>query len=333
MPVGSRFLTRGLDAWIGLLEALGARGTHWEWRKRAWRQSLETKLAEWENVERSVRTTTRMCRSCRTLIEGGASACPSCGASLSGVPRGGLWRLLGFMVPGVPTTSVLLVSANVGMMVLALLLWGAEGSGLLTFLSPPPIALYLLGGKYGPAISGGEPWRIITANYLHGGLLHLFVNCYTLMSLGPLIEESFGGRKLFVLYTLSGVAGFMASNYVHPQVLSIGASAALFGLLGFAIVYGRFRAGPSGRQLAGHLTRWLMYGLVMFLIPGIDNMAHLGGLAMGAVLALVIDGGEPRRGAANAAWWVASLAALAVTLGAFAMMALSYRANLEALSR
>ena len=86
---------------------------------------------------------------------------------------------------------------------LILIVWGSVGAaaGPMRFLSPPIGALYAFGAKVWPAAFHGEPWRLITANYLHGGLLHLLFNCYTLANLGPLIEESFGSRKFFTIYT------------------------------------------------------------------------------------------------------------------------------------
>ena len=333
MLVGGGFLTSVLNLWISLLEALGAKGTHWEWRKRAWQQSLETRLARLENVERAVRTTTRMCRSCRYLMEGSLSVCPSCGASMREVPRGGWMRALGLLVPMAPSVSLVLITGNVVISLVAFLKWGGgmEG-GLMRLLSPPGEALYLLGAKWGPAIQAGQIWRLVTANYLHGGLVHLAFNCYALMSLGPLIEESFGARKMFVLYTVSGVAGFALSAWWHPQSLSIGASAAIYGLLAFAVVYGKFRAGPSGRALADQLMRWLLFGLVMFLFPGFDNTAHVGGVIAGALLGLCLDPLPIRTRTEDLLWSVLGGLALLATIGSFAAMALSYSENLRQIS-
>ena len=199
-------------------------------------------------------------------------------------------------------------------------------------LSPPNEALYLLGAKWEPAIRAGQIWRLVTANYLHGGLVHLAFNCYALMSLGPLIEESFGARKTFVLYTVSGVAGFALSSWWHPDTLSIGASGAIYGLLGFAVVYGRFRAGPSGRALAEQLMRWLLFGLVMFLFPGFDNTAHVGGVIAGALLGLCLDPLPIRTRPGDLFWSLLGGAALLATIGSFAAMALSYAENLRQIS-
>ena len=130
--------------------------------------------------------------------------------------------------------------------------------------------------------------------YLHGGIIHLLFNCMALHSLGTLIEDAFGSRKLFAIYTVTGVAGFAASTYLGGHPLSVGASGAIFGLLGFAFVFGRYRGGSGGRAVADHLKTWIVYGAVMLFIPGIDNWAHAGGFGAGALLGLLVAPGEPR---------------------------------------
>ncbi len=329
-----RWLQAGLETSIVILERLGVRGARWEWRKRGWRQALEIRLASWEKLERGVRVRMRMCPSCRALVDRREPVCPECGASLRGVPGGGAARLLRLLVPGTGSVTILLVSANVAMSILIYLVWGAaEGpTGLLGLLAPPGKALYLFGAKWTPAILSGEVWRLVTAGYLHGGIVHLVFNCFTLMSLGPLIEESFGARKFFLIYSLTGVAAFAASALLRPTALSIGASGSLFGLLGFAVVYGRYRAGAGGRAISDQLLRYLLFALVLFLVPQIDNVAHVGGLAAGAALGLFVDAGEPRTPGVDLALNLATAAAVLLTLGSFVAMGLRYGPNLQALS-
>jgi len=328
-----RFLAAALDGAIAVLTALGARGSRWEWKKQAWRRSLQERLAVWENLERGVRARTRMCRECRTLVERSASVCPACGASMRGIPKGGLARLLGLALPGRTSVTTLLLSANVLMSIAALVLGGLGPQGNpLRMLSPSGQALYLLGEKWTPAILQGEVWRLVTANYLHAGLLHLLFNGYALMSLGPLIEESFGARKFFLLYTVTGVCAIATSAVLHPGVPSVGASGALFGLLGFAFVYGRLRGGAAGRAIADQLLRYIILGAVMFLIPGIDSMAHLGGLVSGALFALFLETGEPRTRGGEMALRGSTALAILITLGSFAAMVLAYPANAAAIA-
>jgi len=326
-------LTGGLRLLISLLETLGARGARWEWKKRAWEQALDERLAHWENLGRGVRTTLRMCPACRTLVERGGSTCPACGASLRGVPHGGVGRAVGLIVPAAPSMSVIILTANVALAILAAVVGPAEeGGGLGGLVSPAPLTLVLLGAKWMPLIRAGEIWRLVTANYLHGGLVHLIFNSFALATLGPLIERSFGWRKFFILYTVSGISGFALSAFWRPEVLSIGASGAIYGLLGFAVVFGRYRSGPAGRAISDQLMRWLLYGLLMFFIPGIDSAAHVGGLVPGALLGLVLVPQEPRTRAGEAWLWIATAATVAVTVGSFVAMVMAYPANVARLS-
>ena len=149
MVVWGKILTRGLEALISLLEILGLRGSRWEWKKRSWRMNLESRISAWENLERGVRTRMRMCPSCRTLVEGGARHCPSCGTSMHLVPGGGLNRAFRLILPGVGSVSMILVSVNVGMSLLVTLLGSPAGGppGLGGLLSPSANVLCLMGAK------------------------------------------------------------------------------------------------------------------------------------------------------------------------------------------
>ncbi len=332
MAILGRLLSAALDLCLRLGDAFGMRGARWEWKKQVWRQALEVRVAAWQNLERGVRVRMRMCRECRNLVPRRESTCPSCGASMSGVPSGGLGRLVSLLFPGSSTVTTVLITVNVGMTLLILLMWGTSGPGAgpMRFLSPPGAVLWLFGAKSRPEVFQGEAWRLVTANYLHGGLLHLLFNCYALSTLGPLIEETFGARKFFVIYTVCGVFALFVSALFSPA-RAIGASGALFGLMGFGIVYGRFRGGSVGRLVAEQLMRWLIYGALMLFMPGIDNLAHFGGLVAGGVLGLVVSPGEPNSRGGEIALRLLSSAALLATLGSFAAMALTYGRHLEML--
>jgi rhomboid protease GluP len=273
-----------------------------------------------------------MCPACRTLVERSVGTCPSCGGSMRGVAGGGIGRALTLLVPGSPSLSALLVTANVGMSILVAVL-GAHGEGgvMSALFKPPVVTLYLLGAKWTPSIVAGEVWRLVTANYLHGGLIHLGFNSIALVQLGPLIERGFGWRKFFLIYTVTGIAGFALSALFRPDVPSIGASGALYGLLGFAFVFARFRASRGARALADQLGQWMLYGVAMFFIPGIDSVAHVGGAVAGALLALFVDPTEPRTRTGEAWLWALTAAAFAITFGSFAAMAIAYPGHLAEL--
>ena len=332
MAILGRLLRAALELFFRLGDALGMRGARWEWKKQVWRQTLEVRLAGWQNLERGVRIRMRMCRECRTLVSRREKTCPSCGASMSGVPSGGVGRLVSLLFPGSGTVSTVLITVNVGMTLLILLMWGTSGSGAgpMRFLSPPWQALWIFGAKSRPEVLAGEGWRLVTANYLHGGLLHLLFNCYALTTLGPLIEETFGARKFFVIYTVCGVFALFVSALFSPA-RAVGASGALFGLMGFGFVYGRFHGGSVGRLVADQLLRWLIYGAFMLFMPGIDNLAHFGGVVAGGLLGFVVPPGEPKSRGGEIALRMLSFAAVVATLGSFAAMALTYGRHLEML--
>jgi rhomboid protease GluP len=150
--------------------------------------------------------------------------------------------------------------------------------------------LLLLGVKSGEAIVDGQYWRFITPLFLHIGVLHLFVNMYSLYAIGPAVERFFGTPRFIAQYLLSGFAGviFSLANSPFP---SAGASGAIFGLLGslgaFLYVH-RDLFGQFGRVQLRQILLVAFLNLGLGLMPGIDNWGHLGGLLTGAFLTLLI---------------------------------------------
>ena len=324
MSVLFRALEAALRGMIAILESLGVRGSRWEWRKRSWFQAIELRRAEVENLQRAGQARLRMCAACRALAPDSAAICPVCGAPMGRQARRGGGPLAA-LLPGFGSASIALLTVNVLMsLVVFWVAAGRSGAGVRLLISPPMRVLFDLGAKWTPAIREGEIWRLVTAGYLHGGLIHLIFNCYALMALGPLVEEAFGRRKFFLIYTASSLVAFGASALLSPVSLSIGASGALFGLLGFAFVFGRYRAGRAGRAISDQLMQWLILGGVMSLFPGIDLWAHLGGFVTGAFLALVVDPGEPHTPAGETLLTLLALAALGLTVLSFGAMAMSF---------
>jgi rhomboid protease GluP len=176
---------------------------------------------------------------------------------------------------------------NVGMFVLSLLMNPLKtGFSLnpLTFLSPETRSLMLLGATGTiPIHQLGRWWTLISANYLHGSILHIFFNMMAFRQIAPLIRTQFGGSRMIIIYTLSGMAGFWTS-YLAGVPLTIGASAAICGLMGAAMYYGKSRGGTYGRAVFRQIGNWFAGIMIFgFLIPGIDNWGHVGGMVSGAV--------------------------------------------------
>jgi rhomboid protease GluP len=148
--------------------------------------------------------------------------------------------------------------------------------------------LVAFGANYAPAVAAGEYWRLLTANFLHIGLLHLAVNCYALHALGLEVEALFGHSRFVVLYLLSGITGAVFS-FMVTRGLSAGASTSLFGLFGALVAFfhqQRHFLGALGRQRLIGLGLTLSVNVLIGLSPGsrIDNWGHLGGLVGGAIL-------------------------------------------------
>ncbi len=183
------------------------------------------------------------------------------------------------------------------------------------------------GANLALATRGAEPWRLVTSMFLHAGWLHLAVNLYTLFVLGRFVEQLFGSRRFWVLYLVAGVIGSAASAYLGgDQRLSVGASGAIFGLLGGALV-GMLR-------LRGHVPeawrRQVTYNLLIvialnvyigYTVPRVDNSAHMGGLVGGVLMGLMLIRARAGQGRGWAGLTPAALTLAAVTLLCGAMAA------------
>ncbi|HOD28011.1 MAG TPA: rhomboid family intramembrane serine protease [Syntrophales bacterium] len=244
----------------------------------------------------SPRRTSLLCPGCRRLVSADEPACPHCGLKRPGAP----WRAaLGVFGPASRQLVPGLIAINITLYLLSLLLTPA-GIGLapspFSFLSPDGRALYRLGATgVLPIAYEGRWWTLITASFLHGGLLHLFFNMAALWQLGPFVQQIFGTHRFVVLYVASGAAGFLLS-YFAGIPFTIGASASLCGLIGAILYYGKSRGGFLGESVYRQATGWIV-GLVLFglLVPGINNWAHGGGLAAGLLAAFAL-GYEERNG-------------------------------------
>ena len=145
------------------------------------------------------------------------------------------------------------------------------------------------GALYGPAALTGQTWRVVTALFLHGGLMHIAMNMFALWQVGAVTERLFGHRNFLLTYAGAGLLGSLASLWWKPAVLSVGASGAIFGLYGALLAYLIFerRAVPEGllQELRTSTVAFIGFSLVAgFTLPGIDNAAHVGGLVGGFVL-------------------------------------------------
>lgn len=147
--------------------------------------------------------------------------------------------------------------------------------------------LNMLGAKNNFLISNGEYYRFFTAMFLHGGLLHVSVNMYSLYSIGPVVERFYGRYKYIIIYLICGIISSVFS-YLFSSAVSIGASGAIFGLLGVILVFSFKMKNIIGKGfLINIISVVAINGVIGLTLPNIDNFAHLGGLLSGIVLGLI----------------------------------------------
>lgn len=158
-----------------------------------------------------------------------------------------------------------------------------------TFTGANIYALVDLGAKVNEYIAQGEVWRLFTATLLHDGILHLFFNLYALFALGPMLEAYLGWGRFTAIYVLGGLFGSLLS-YAFSQSISVGASGAIFGIIGATTVYFfRYRNnfGAQGRAILQNMIVVIIINLAFGLGAGyIDNWGHIGGLLGGALVAV-----------------------------------------------
>ena len=234
-----------------------------------------------------------VCPHCNKLIGINEPQCPFCGAWRPGLF--GWTPVLQRVVGSHLDLISLIVMTCVSLYVVALLLQPeaiTASRGLMSLLSPGSRALYQLGMTGGVAWQLDWWWTLLTAIYLHGGLLHIFFNVMWIRNLGPVATEVYGPARAFVLFNVAGAAGFLASNVI-TGVPTIGASGSVFGLLAALIVYGR-RRGSS--VMTTQLWQWAIILFIFgFLFSGVNNFAHAGGFAGGWVAAYAMPVSDDKR--------------------------------------
>ncbi len=238
-----------------------------------------------------------LCPNCKKLISTSEKRCPYCGtAHPAAWWKNNIWTR-GFNDPY--RLVKMIIGINIGIYAISLLL-NPRGFGLgmnpLTFLSPSGQILELLGATGSEPIDADQRyWTLISANYLHGGILHIFFNMVAFRQLGLLVAREFGVYRMFIIYTLGGVMGFGVS-VIAAVPWTIGASASVCSLAGALLYYGKSRGGVYGRALYKQIGIWMLLLFVFgFLVPIINNWGHAGGLAAGIGLGFLLGYQERKR--------------------------------------
>ncbi len=245
-----------------------------------------------------------LCPSCGLLVGVNDEKCYNCGRARPGMF--GLSQVLrsfgkdqGF-VPFVIGTCIIVYG-------LTLVASGGSvfgGGSLFSLLGPSAQAEYMFGasGSF-PVFAAGRWWTVLSASWLHAGVLHILFNMMAVRQLAPGVADMYGAARMVIIYVLAGVAGFLLSSvagayfpplpFLRGGTFTLGASASVAGLIGAILYYGRRSGSSMASQYATQTA--LMLALFGFFMPGIDNYAHAGGFAGGYLVGRVLDPLTPER--------------------------------------
>jgi rhomboid protease GluP len=239
-----------------------------------------------------------VCVSCGYLVGVNDERCYNCGRRNPGLwgYAGAIKRLgndLGF-------TPLVITICTVMFGVTLLMSHGNVGMNGLNALSPHTFALVQAGASGQIPFLMGRWWTPLSAMWLHGSLIHILFNMIFMRQLAPIVGEFYGPGRTVVIYTVAGVISFVVSSFAAMFQLplaggayTVGASGAIFGLLGAMLYFGR-RTGAS--HIRAQIMPTILLNLVIGIsMPGIDNYAHLGGLAGGYLVSALLDPLKPER--------------------------------------
>jgi rhomboid protease GluP len=246
------------------------------------------------------RTGSTLCPSCGKLVGVNDEVCLNCGRK-----RPGMWGLTAVLRHlGKDMGFVQAVMVGTAFLYVAMLVVDPSGirmGGLLSIGAPSGQSLLRFGAAGGiPVFLLRRWWTVLSAGWLHAGLLHIGFNLYWIRLLAPETAELYGAGRMVIIYTISSIVGFLASSaaFFLPVLggagLTVGASAPILGLLGALVYYGR-RVGSSivGRQAWSYAIFMIVFGFVM---ARVDNWAHIGGFAGGYLGGMLVDPRKPETG-------------------------------------
>lgn len=223
-----------------------------------------------------------ICHDCMTSTPVGMR-CPECARQKTKVRTAAT-------LTGEPTLTYVLMAINI----IAFVAMSSSGGGFSRAGGP----VYEHGALFGPAVANGDWWRVVSAGFLHSGLLHIAFNMYFLYFLGQIVEPMIGRLRFGLIYAVSLLGGSFGALLLTPNSPTVGASGAVFGLMGATILAMRAR-GIDPMQSGLGLTLILNLGIT-FLIPGISKGGHVGGLVAGAIVGyLLFEVADRRRSAAT----------------------------------
>lgn len=272
--------------------------------------------------------TRRMCPHCRAFITTSDRVCPYCNEKVGAraIDRRNPSPILGGLIPQAHFVTVIILLINFGLYLVTTVASMRAGNGQ-AFLGLDGQTLVEFGAKLPRGSGLFEWWRLITAGFLHGGILHIAMNSWVLLDVGAQVEEIYGTSRMLAIYLIANICGFYLSS-VWSRGISVGASAAIMGLIGAMIALSLHHRSAITAAIRSQYIRWVIYILILGLLPGIaiDNAAHIGGLVGGFGVAYLA--GLPRSEGAwqERAWQIASYVCIFVTAFAFFEM---YQASIR----
>jgi rhomboid protease GluP len=298
----------------------------WRYKIDRWRSQL---AAMFHSEPKPLRP--RLCPACGTLVGATAGKCHQCGANMTFSFAAASKSLGRWMPQTSPVTYALLAICCVmyGLaFVITMKVSGFEGvgGGIMNLGGIANQVNGRLGESLPLRFNLAQPWRFVTAVFLHGSLIHIGFNMWVLMDIGPMVEDLYGSARYLFLYVATGVTGYVLSSFVGH--VSVGASGSLLGLIGVLLAATTGRKNMAAQALRGALIRWLIYIAVLgLLFSGIDNYAHFGGLASGYLLGRLMPDRTPadlsERRRADLLGWATGIA-VAVSFG---FMVVNYLQN------
>lgn len=310
-----------------ILRLLGTNRTRMEWKVRAWKRGWERRKASLANRRAALTYEHKVCPQCGHPAGADETICTRCDTHMGGRTAHRARRLVGMVwSPDLPMVTSLIALACIT--TYAIVLFWQRQVGLVAgpSLSPHNLALFRFGSEFSPSIlDGGQWWRAITAAFLHGGLLHIAMNMWSLWTVGAYLEETLGKAKTLALYLFLMLTASAFSLWWHTHDggigNSVGASGAICGLIGVAIGFSVRRRNVA-RHMQGRYLGWAVW-IVLLGFSGwnIDNAGHVGGLVPGFLLGLVVRRRRDTSHAFHRMWVAAALAGVALTILAFVLMA------------
>lgn len=300
--------------WKAFFDSLGMNGTKWQWRIMRWERKWHSRKETSRQRRGQVTYRHKFC-SCGALLDRNESTCPHCGKRVPSWRAQVFRRVVGLVVPSALAVSSTLLIANAVMYLLVVAIAGGQA-----LIAPPLNVLAQLGGLVLSRLPDGAYPLLITYGYLHFGLLHFGFNMLVLSQVGPMLEQEIGKARFFTLYTLALIGGGLTRFIVSGPVptVVVGASGALFGLIGFGVAYAHAIGGHSAHELRNFFFRWAVYGFLFGLLVGADNVAHLGGFIVGVAFGFLVERERTDRARFTPIWGYASGLCAVATVGAFA---------------